>query len=183
MGPTWGRQDPGGPHVGVTWNLLSGQRMRTVCITLWAHPKISVFTSFNFTSLSGGRVVASYLYESTICCPQSQEVIHLQSPGQHQSQESIMGSSVYHQKANDIIDHIHVWGIDRTRDTMTAYYTPRFNEFERGNTGFTSSVRMSVRPSVRLWTKPCSFCIFHNTSRIHFIFAHLIKQLQQMCSV
>ena len=36
---------------------------------------------------------------------------------------------------------------------------------------------------VRLWTKSCPLCIFHNTSRIHFIFAHLIKQLQKVCCV
>ena len=45
------------------------------------------------------------------------------------------------------------------------------------------SVCPSVHPSVRLWTKPCPLCIFHNTSRIHFIFAHVIKQLQRVCRV
>ena len=38
-----------------------------------------------------------------------------------------------------------------------------------------------VRPSVRLWTESCPICIFNNTYRIHFIFAHLIKQLQEVC--
>ena len=37
-----------------------------------------------------------------------------------------------------------------------------------------------VRPSVRLWTQSCLLCIFNNTRRIHFIFAHLIKQLQKV---
>ena len=36
--------------------------------------------------------------------------------------------------------------------------------------------KMSVRLSVRLWTESCPLCIFNNTRRIHFIFAHLIKQ-------
>ena len=27
----------------------------------------------------------------------------------------------------------------------------------------------------------CPFCILNNTNRIHFIFAHLIKQLQKVC--
>ena len=45
------------------------------------------------------------------------------------------------------------------------------------------SVRLSVRPSVRLWTESCPLCIFKNTHRIHFIFAHLIKQLQKVCRV
>ena len=48
-----------------------------------------------------------------------------------------------------------------------------------GYTGFT----MSVCPSVRLWTESCPLCIFKNTHRIHFIFAHLIKQLQKVCRV
>ena len=38
--------------------------------------------------------------------------------------------------------------------------------------------RPSVRLSIRLWTKSCPLCIFHNTSRIHFILAHLIKQFR-----
>ena len=33
---------------------------------------------------------------------------------------------------------------------------------------------------VRLWTEWCPLCIFHNTSRIHFIFAHLINQLREV---
>ena len=37
--------------------------------------------------------------------------------------------------------------------------------------------------SVRLWTKPCPLCIFHNACRIHFIFAHLMKQLQKVSHV
>ena len=60
------------------------------------------------------------------------------------------------------------------------FYTPPFNEVERGYNGFTSSVCLSVRLSVRLWTKSCPLCIFHSTSRIHFIFAYLIKQLQKV---
>ena len=40
-----------------------------------------------------------------------------------------------------------------------------------------------VCPSVRLWTTSCPLCIFHNNSRIHIIFIHLIKQLQKVCRV
>ena len=82
---------------------------------------------------------------------------------------------------------------------------------KRGYTGFTLSVRPSVTlyeedkkeearmrcsllygswdqilqrcPSVRLWTESCPLCIFYNTPRIHFIFTHLIKQLQMVCCV
>ena len=35
-----------------------------------------------------------------------------------------------------------------------------------------------VRPSGPLWTDSCPLCIFHNIHGIHFIFTHLIKQLQ-----
>ena len=65
-------------------------------------------------------------------------------------------------------------------------YTPRFNEVEGGVYWFhvvRPSVRLSVRPSVRLWTESCPLCIFHNTCRIHFIFTHLINQLQKVCRV
>ena len=40
-------------------------------------------------------------------------------------------------------------------------------------------ILVSPCPSVRLWTH----CIFNNTRWIHFIFAHLIKQLQKVCRV
>ena len=52
-------------------------------------------------------------------------------------------------------------------------------KLKEGYTGFTSSVRLAGR----LWTKPCPLCIFHNTCRIHFIFAHIIKWLQKVCRV
>ena len=44
-------------------------------------------------------------------------------------------------------------------------------------------ILVSPCPSVRLWTELCPLCIFNNTHRIHFIFAHLIKQLQKVCCV
>ena len=56
-------------------------------------------------------------------------------------------------------------------------HIPRFNEVERGG------VLVSPCPSFRLWTESCRLCIFNNTCRIHFIFAHLIKQLQKVCCV
>ena len=43
------------------------------------------------------------------------------------------------------------------------------------------SVCPSIRPSVSLWTESCPLCIFHDTSRFHFIFTHLINQLQKLC--
>ena len=36
-------------------------------------------------------------------------------------------------------------------------------------------------PSIRLWTESCPLYIFHNSSRIYFIFTHLINQLQKVC--
>ena len=44
-------------------------------------------------------------------------------------------------------------------------------------------ILVSPCPSVRLWTESCPLCIVNNTHRIHFIFAHLIKQLQKVCRV
>ena len=44
-------------------------------------------------------------------------------------------------------------------------------------------VHLSVCPLVRLWTESCPLCIFHNTCWIHFIFTHLIKQIQEMYHV
>ena len=40
---------------------------------------------------------------------------------------------------------------------------------------------VSFCPSLRLWTESCPLCILYNTRRIHFLFTHLIKQLQRVC--
>ena len=55
---------------------------------------------------------------------------------------------------------------------INHYYTPRFNEVERGVHWF---------HLVRLWTESCPLCIFNNTLRIHFIFALHIEQFQKVC--
>ena len=64
-------------------------------------------------------------------------------------------------------------------DWQYVSITPATTNVKGGYTGFTSYIRLSVR----LWTKSCPLCIFHTTSRIHFIFAYLIKQLQKVCHV
>ena len=56
---------------------------------------------------------------------------------------------------------------------------PTSTKLKGGYTGIT----LSVCPSVRLWTESCPLCIFNNTHWIHFIYAHLIKQLQKVCRV
>ena len=58
---------------------------------------------------------------------------------------------------------------------------PPLNEVEGGYTGFTLSAFPSVCLFIRLWTECCPLCIFHNTIRVHFIFRHLINQLQKVC--
>ena len=57
---------------------------------------------------------------------------------------------------------------------LKCYYTPAQRS---------PPVCQFVRPSVRLWTKSCLLCIFHNTSQIHFIFRYLINQLQKVCCI
>ena len=59
------------------------------------------------------------------------------------------------------------------------YPPPLQRSWKGGHTGIT----LSVRPSVRLWIESCPLRIFNNTYQIHFIFAHLIKQLQKVCCV
>ena len=53
---------------------------------------------------------------------------------------------------------------------------PASTKLKGGYTGIT----LSVCPSV---DRIVSLCIFNNTHWIHFIFAHLIKQLQKVCRV
>ena len=51
-----------------------------------------------------------------------------------------------------------------------------YNEVVGGYIGFTSSVRLSVRPSVPRPSRiPCPLCSFYSSGWIHFIFMHLIK--------
>ena len=56
---------------------------------------------------------------------------------------------------------------------------PRTTKLLGGYTGFTPSVRPSVRPS-RI---PCPLCSAYSFGWIHFIFIHLVKQLQKVCRV
>ena len=55
------------------------------------------------------------------------------------------------------------------------------NEVVGGYIGFTPSVRLSVRPSVCPSRIPCPLCSAYSSSWIHFIFTHLIEQLQKVC--
>ena len=60
---------------------------------------------------------------------------------------------------------------------------PRTTKLLGGYTGFTPSVRPSVRLSVRPSRIPCPLCSTCSFGWIHFIFTHLIKQLQKVCRV
>ena len=42
-------------------------------------------------------------------------------------------------------------------------------------------ILVSLRPSVRLFRIPCPLCNVYSSGWIHFIFLHLIKQLQKVC--
>ena len=65
------------------------------------------------------------------------------------------------------------------------YYTPRTTKLLGGYIGFTPSVCPSVRPASvpRPSRIPCPLCSFYSSGWIHFIFIHLIKQLQKVCRV
>ena len=54
MGPIWGRQDPGGPHVGpmnlAIWDLLLAYQSRidlcgTSCIYIWADQTVFIYSN------------------------------------------------------------------------------------------------------------------------------------------
>ena len=69
------------------------------------------------------------------------------------------------------------WKHFNAKRFSSDFYTPASTKLIGGYTGIT----LSICPSVHLWTESCPLCIFNNTHRIHFIFAHLIKQLQKVC--
>ena len=76
---------------------------------------------------------------------------------------------------------IHMPGDNGLRLEMIIM--PPHNEVVEGNIGFTLSIRPSVRPSVRPSRIPCSLHSAYSSGWIHFIFIHLIKQLQEVCRV
>ena len=76
-----------------------------------------------------------------------------------------------------VLFYFHMYSIGLLIYTLVLnHYTPRFNEVERGHTGFTLSVcgqncvRSVSSDPFHIWI-------------IHFIFAHLIKQLQKVFPV
>ena len=71
---------------------------------------------------------------------------------------------------------LHLWSFDII---IGIFIPPASTKLKGGYTGIT----LSVCSSVCLWTELCPLCIFNNTHQIHFIFAHLIKQLQKVCRV
>ena len=66
------------------------------------------------------------------------------------------------------------------KDTFQNHYTPCRWNWGR-HTGFSLSVHLSFRPSVCRWN--CVHFVSYNISWIHFIFSHLINQLQKVCCV
>ena len=90
--------------------------------------------------------------------------------------KSLLRSQIYHGYEELSTDtNYTIWRRQERRSkyaVQLASWQPRSN-----------SPKMSVCPSVRLWTESCPLCIFNNTCWILFIFAHLIKQLQKVCRV
>ena len=59
---------------------------------------------------------------------------------------------------------------ERRRSSYILVIPPASTKLKGGYTGFALSVHLS-----------CLLCIFNNTRQIHFVFAHLITQLQKVC--
>ena len=70
-----------------------------------------------------------------------------------------------------------------------SHYTPSSIKYAYGviipplQRSWKGGILVSPCPSVHLWTESCLLCIFNNICRIHFMFAHLINQLQKVCCV
>ena len=64
---------------------------------------------------------------------------------------------------------------------LTYHYTPPAQRSCWGYTGFTPSVRLSIRLSIRPSHILCPLCSAYSSCWIYFIFIHLIKQLQTVC--
>ena len=61
---------------------------------------------------------------------------------------------------------------------ISCYYTLASAKLKRVYTGFTLSICPSVYLSVRLWTESCLLCIFHNTSRVHFVWLSNVRMIK-----
>ena len=73
---------------------------------------------------------------------------------------------------------LFIWALWLLSDfiLLILAYIPQSNEVERGYTGFT----FSVRPSIRLWTESCPTCIFTGS----ILFLHIIStKIQKVCPV
>ena len=57
---------------------------------------------------------------------------------------------------------------------LIFFNPPASTKLKAGYTCFTLSICLSVY----LWTESCLLCIFHITSPVHFIFTHVINQVQ-----
>ena len=61
------------------------------------------------------------------------------------------------------------------------FFLPPAQQSCWGYIGFTPSIHLSVSPSVRPSHIPCQLCSTYSSGWIHFMFIHLIKQLQKVC--
>ena len=83
----------------------------------------------------------------------------------------------YHTLWRETVSHVNMnmFTLMNYWNKVSLFY-PRFNEVERGVYWF-HLVRLSVCPSVCLWTESCPLCIFNNTRRIHWNFGKFFKFL------
>ena len=72
---------------------------------------------------------------------------------------------------------------DKSSQWVPSLFCATFFIINPISTKLKGGILVSPCPSVHLWTESCLLCIFNNIHRIHFLFAHLIKQLQKMCHV
>ena len=78
---------------------------------------------------------------------------------------------------------VTIWHHEATKTPQihNQVIVPPAQQSCRGYIGFTPSVRPSIHLSIHLTHIQCPLCSACSSVWIHFIFIHLIKQLQTMC--
>ena len=82
-----------------------------------------------------------------------------------------------------LIEGVSLYHLHQVHSVLYSEYHFNCSLYPPLQRSWKGGILVSPCPSVRLWTESCPLCIFNNTHRIHFIFAHLIKQLQKVCRV
>ena len=102
-------------------------------------------------------------------CPWSDTAVNVMSEGKTPQNPAIKNSVLLELLCQRLLNNIYTPASTKLKGGILVLPCP----------SVCPSVRPSGCPSVRLWTESCPLCIFNNTRRIHFLFAHLTNNFRR----